>query len=154
MVAGLVFVGLVCLGIGAFAFMGYQSRSGAAPGMRDGHLARCSNKPNCLSSENPKDKKHFVVPMAMPDEGPDAARAALRRAINAMAGQINVDDQGYMAATFKSRIFGFVDDLEIRLDPEGRLIHIRSGSRVGYSDRGVNRKRIELLRDLFAKGTA
>lgn len=52
----------------------------------------------------------------------------------------------YLHATLKSRIFGFVDDLELRLDPQTDVIHIRSASRSGHYDLGVNRRRVERLR--------
>ena len=66
-----------------------------------------------------------------------------------MGGRIEAESDHYLAATFSSAIFGFVDDLEIRVDSSERVIHIRSASRVGHSDMGVNRKRTELLRKLY-----
>jgi len=57
----------------------------------------------------------------------------------------------YLSATFKSKIFGIVDDLEVRIDMEASLINVRSGSRVGYSDSGVNRTRVEELRHRLSK---
>jgi len=151
MITGIVIAGLVVLVIAAFAVMGYQSRSGAAPGLQGGHLAACPDRPNCVSSETPEDKAHFIAPLNIPAEDGAAARAALARIIAAMGGRITVDGNDYLAATFTSRVFGFVDDLEIRIDSEGGLVHMRSASRVGYSDRGVNRKRIERLRKMFDK---
>ena len=67
-----------------------------------------------------------------------------------MGGDLVVDESSYLTATFRSRVFGFVDDLEIRFDTEMPIIHLRSASRVGYSDRGVNRKRVKRLRTTFA----
>ncbi len=141
MTVAIVIGGLVVFVIAALAVLGQMSRSGAAPGLRDGHLARCSGRPNCVSSENPDDKKHFIAPLTMPTGGP----AAVRQAIEAMDGHVTAEHDGYLAATFKSRIFGFVDDVECRMDPDG-VVHVRSSSRVGHSDRDVNRKRIEQLR--------
>jgi uncharacterized protein (DUF1499 family) len=66
-----------------------------------------------------------------------------------MGGKIITDDGGYLHATFTSRIFRFVDDLELRLDGENGIIHLRSASRTGYSDFGVNRKRAEQFQALF-----
>ena len=66
-----------------------------------------------------------------------------------MGGIIQVESDNYLAVTFTSAIFKFVDDLEIRIDSTQKVIHIRSASRVGYSDMGVNKKRTELLRKLF-----
>ena len=66
-----------------------------------------------------------------------------------MGGIIHQDTDSYVAATFRSNIFRFIDDFEIRLDTENKLIHIRSASRVGNSDFGANRKRIEKLKALY-----
>jgi uncharacterized protein (DUF1499 family) len=71
-----------------------------------------------------------------------------------MGGSIQAENENYLAATFSSTIFGFVDDLELRIDPVQKVIHIRSASRVGYSDAGVNRKRIALLRKTYHRNAA
>jgi uncharacterized protein (DUF1499 family) len=52
-------------------------------------------------------------------------------------------------ATFTSKVFRFVDDVELRLDPQNNCIQVRSASRIGYSDLGVNRQRIDKLRALY-----
>ena len=66
-----------------------------------------------------------------------------------MGGSIQAEKTDYLAATFTSSIFRFVDDLEIRIDTGQEMIHLRSASRVGHSDGGVNRKRVELLKNSF-----
>lgn len=66
-----------------------------------------------------------------------------------MEGNIETESDSYIAVTFTSSFFGFVDDLEIRIDQSHDAIHVRSASRVGYSDRGVNKKRVELLKELY-----
>lgn len=71
--------------------------------------------------------------------------------IQEMGGVIHNETDDYIAATFISRIFGFVDDLEIRIDQNHRALHFRSASRVGYSDGGVNRKRVELFKRLYKR---
>ncbi|MGI9319165.1 MAG: DUF1499 domain-containing protein, partial [bacterium] len=74
---------------------------------------------------------------------------SLKTIILDMKGKIQVEQTDYLAVTFTSSIFRFVDDLEIRIDPCQRTIHLRSASRVGYSDGGVNRKRVEFLKNSF-----
>jgi len=66
-----------------------------------------------------------------------------------MGGSIQAENDNYLAATFSSSIFRFVDDLEIRFDADRKMIHMRSASRVGYSDRGINKKRIERVKILY-----
>jgi uncharacterized protein (DUF1499 family) len=71
--------------------------------------------------------------------------------IKDMGGIFQYAKDNYIAATFSSSIFGFVDDLEIRIDTNQRVMHFRSASRVGYGDGGVNRKRVELFKKLYRK---
>ena len=73
----------------------------------------------------------------------------MKTIVSGMGGSIQAEKTDYLAATFSSSIFGFVDDLEIRIDTEQNIIHLRSASRVGRGDGGVNRKRVERLKQLF-----
>ncbi len=59
------------------------------------------------------------------------------------------EEEAYWHVEFRSRVFRFVDDVEFLFGPAGRQIHVRSASRVGYSDFGANRRRIEEIRALF-----
>jgi len=69
----------------------------------------------------------------------------IKAAILATGGTITSETNSYLSATYMSKIFKFIDDVEIRHEKEN-IWHIRSASRVGYSDRGVNRKRVEAIR--------
>ena len=71
-----------------------------------------------------------------------------------MDGIIVAESAHYCAATFSSAIFAFKDDLEVRFDPTQKVIHIRSSSRVGYGDAGVNKKRTDLLKKLYNQKTS
>jgi uncharacterized protein (DUF1499 family) len=82
----------------------------------------------------------------------EVALSSLKDGIREMGGNVQVEHDNYLAATFASSIFGFVDDLEIRVDSEQKTIHLRSASRVGHGDGGVNRKRIERLRKWVNQG--
>ncbi len=111
-------------------------------------LAPCPASPNCVCSEY-SDDSHAVAAFAF--DG-DAARAwaALRAAVESLP-RTKVVSSGadYLKAEARSAVFRFVDDVEFRLDAETGLIHVRSASRVGYSDLGANRKRVEALRERF-----
>jgi uncharacterized protein (DUF1499 family) len=134
------------------ALMGVMSRSGSAPGLIDNRLAPCPDKPNCVCSEYPADTNHGIDPMPLPVNGVTDTIPAIRQAIESLGGRIEISASHYLAATFSSPLFGFVDDLEVRIDPERAIIHFRSASRAGYSDMGVNRKRVHHLR-AFLKNT-
>ena len=129
-----------------FVVLGIMSRLGNPSGMIDGKLSRCQSKPNCVCSEYPLDKAHFISPFSSQQPLSEETNQTLKQVIAEMGGQIQQEQGNYLAFTFKSALFGFVDDLEVRLDPAQSLIHIRSASRVGYSDGGVNAKRVLLFK--------
>jgi len=79
-----------------------------------------------------------------------AAKARLLMVIQSMSGsQIIANSTHYVHATYTSRVFRFIDDVEFLFDEEKHLIQVRSASRKGYSDFGANRKRIEAIRKRF-----
>ncbi|MDM8551271.1 DUF1499 domain-containing protein [Desulfobacterales bacterium HSG2] len=128
---------------------GCISRSGKAAGLIRGKLAECPARPNCVCSERKDDTDHYIEPVTIP-RNTDTLEI-LREAVRESGGVIKSDTGTYIAVTYSSALFGFVDDLEIRIDSEQNVIHIRSASRIGYSDFGVNRKRTELIKKLFYK---
>lgn len=147
MAASLSIVLLVlAIGAGAFALLGWWSHAGghSAPGLQhDGRLAPCAPAPNCVCSEAGGDEDHAVAPLTA--GGVDWAE--ITEAVRALGGTAIVVEGEYLHATFTSRIFRFVDDLELRRD--GEFLQVRSASRVGHSDLGANRKRVEALRGLL-----
>jgi uncharacterized protein (DUF1499 family) len=124
--------------------------SGTRPdnlGVKDGRFAACKPTPNCVSSQaDPADQSHYVEPIAY-----SGTMQELRRAVESMTRATVIREEGnYLYAEYKSALMGYVDDVELLLDEKARLIHVRSASRLGRSDFGVNRKRIEALRRLIA----
>lgn len=146
MIVPMVVIGLLLLVSGYFALQGYISRNANAPGLSGGVLTPCGPKPNAVCSEAGADKSHAIEPIV--SSGLEIS--ALVSGIESMGGKVRQVDANYLAAEFKSSVFGFVDDLELRKDSSEGVFHIRSASRVGYSDMGVNRKRVEQLRGLLA----
>ena len=125
------------------------SREKPSLGLVDGRLRSCSNRLNCVCSEY-EDLPSYIKPLSFSG----TVRSNWERAkqiILEMEGKIKLEDDDYLWATFNTKIFRFVDDLELRLDKENNVIHVRSGSRVGYSDMGANRRRIEDLRSRLRK---
>ncbi|MCW8996340.1 MAG: DUF1499 domain-containing protein [Psychromonas sp.] len=133
--------------------LGYISKSGKAPGLSDGKLLKCANKANCVCSEYKGEKEDYISPLIIPQHASGDSLQILKATIKELGAVIETENNTYIAATFSSSVFGFVDDLEVRLDPVKNVIHFRSSSRVGYSDFGVNKKRVELIKDLFFKKT-
>jgi uncharacterized protein (DUF1499 family) len=134
-----------------FLILGKISRSGDAAGLLNGKLQKCPDTPNCVSSEQAEDTGHYIPPISMSDHSPDQALNILKNIILELGGEIQREDGTYLSAAFSSSLFGFTDDLELRLDPKNNVIQIRSSSRVGYGDLGANRKRVELIRKLFVE---
>ena len=135
--------------IAALVALGAVSRSGAAGGLVDGRLTPCPGTPNCVGSEFPVDPVKTIEPIAFSSGDPALVKNRLKQIVQEMGGNIEAETRDYLAATFSSPIFGFVDDLEIRIDDRRKLVHLRSASRVGYGDGGVNRDRVERLKQLF-----
>lgn len=117
-------------------------------GAIDGQLRRCPNAPKCVSSQ--QQGKHGIAPLDTKGQGVDAFNR-LVTIIDALDNATLVtrrDD--YLHAEFSTQTLGFVDDVECLLSDDGSRIDVRSCSRLGYSDWGVNRKRVEMLRDRLA----
>ncbi len=117
-------------------------------GVKDGRLAPCSDSPNCVSSQTAA-PTHRMDPI--PFDG-DAATAFVRlKAVLAARPRTTVvEDRGdYLRAECVSLVFRFVDDVEFLVDRDAKVIHFRSALRVGRSDLGVNRKRMEEIRKAF-----
>ncbi len=123
------------------------------PGNNQG-LSACPDSPNCVSSLA-SDPRHKIEPLPMQGGGATAINA-LRTVIEAMPRtRIVKADEGYLHAEFTSLIFRFVDDVEFVVDNTAGVIHVRSASRIGYSDLGVNRKRVyNIHRRYLEKTTA
>jgi len=133
----------VILGIAALVVMSCKTPAPTVQ-LMDGKWRPCPDTPNCVSSESDVAASR-VAPFAFTG-APDKAWDRTRQAVLATGGRIQAERDGHLWATYTSRVFRFVDDLELRLEPSAGVIHVRSASRVGRSDLGVNRKRVEKLR--------
>ena len=113
-------------------------------GVTNGRLAPCRRTPNCVSSQaDPSDAEHYIAPLKGTMEAVRKAVASLPRAT------IVSEKQNYLHAEFRSKLLGYVDDVEFFYD--GDAIQVRSASRLGRRDFGVNRNRVERLRALLSR---
>lgn len=118
-------------------------------GVFDGKLRGCPSSPNCVSSFAP-DEKHKIASFRY-SASKSEMRARLKSVLEKMEGtKIVIEKDNYLYAEFTSKLFRFVDDVEFLLDDETKSIHFRSASRLGRSDFGVNRKRIESIKSGLA----
>ena len=108
----------------------------------DGQLAPCPDSPNCVSSQAAAgDAVHFVAAF------PLVEISRIQEAIETLERvQVIEASDRYLYAEFESEKLGFIDDVEFYRDAAAGVVHVRSASRLGRSDLGVNRKRIEGIR--------
>lgn len=131
------------------------SFSGTRPdnlGVKEGQLAPCPQSPNCVSSQAADtDTEHKIDPLTYGTD-PATAIANLKSIIeNQARTKIITETDTYLYAEFTSALMGYVDDVEFYLDADAGIIHVRSASRLGQSDLGVNRKRVEAIRLRFTE---
>lgn len=125
--------------------------SGTRPstiGMKEGRLSPCPQSPNCVSTQA-DDDAHRIDPLKYSGTKEQAKQRLVQVITSMPRARITTDEGDYIHAEFTSFLFRFVDDVEFFFDDSAGLIHFRSASRVGYSDLGVNRKRMEEIRGRF-----
>lgn len=111
-------------------------------GVMNGRFAPCKRTPNCVSSQaDPTDKEHYIAPLK-------GTMEELRKAVESLPRtRVIAADSHYLYAEFRSKLLRYVDDVEFYYD--GKAIQVRSASRLGRRDFGVNRNRIEEIRRLL-----
>lgn len=132
----------------AAAFMSLFSIRGRRPtgiGVRGAQLAPCPASPNCVCSDE-SDAEHTIAAFRLAVPATQAWPAVKQAVLALPRTEIVSEHPDYLHAECSSALFGFVDDLELNLRPKAGIIGVRSASRVGYSDFGVNRRRVEAIR--------
>jgi len=121
-------------------------------GLKNQRLSPCPGTPNCVSSQG-KNLQHRVQPITFKGTQ-EHAKERLHRVINSMSGtRIITQDFLYWHVEFTTQLLRFIDDVEFYFDGTQSLIHVRSASRQGYWDLGVNRKRVKTIRSRFEEMT-
>jgi len=137
-IIGLLFVGL-----------SMSSRKQPELGLLNGQLRPCPVTPNCVCSEQQVEGA-FIKPLVYTTTADNAWRK-IKQAIAETGGVVLTEQNGYLHARYETPLMRYVDDVELRLDENKQVIHIRSSSRVGHSDLGANRKRAGRIRATFDK---
>jgi uncharacterized protein (DUF1499 family) len=108
-------------------------------GVKEGKLAACPGTPNCVNSQS-DDAQSKIEPL------PAKSIAEIKKVVEGMERTTIIEEtDNYLRAEFKSKLMGYVDDVEFYLD-DANTLQVRSASRLGKSDLGVNRKRVEEIR--------
>lgn len=118
-------------------------------GVHEGKLAPCPNAPHCVASQN-ANPQQYIAPLQYAGTASDARQRLVEVISSLERSRIETLQDDYIHSTFRSRWFGFVDDVEFLILPETGLIQVRSSSRSGYYDFNVNRNRMEIIRKRFA----
>jgi uncharacterized protein (DUF1499 family) len=138
---------LAIIGLWFVGCMDYQSL-----GVTNGRLKDCPDYPNCVNSQvSADDKTHYIEPIPYAGNRSEAIEKMKQAILSFDRTEILKSDSTYIHAAFTSKIFRFVDDVEFYADDRSGKIHVRSASRLGMGDHGVNRDRIESLRSVFEK---
>ena len=130
-----------------FSIIGCTGNRPVDLGLKDGYLRPCPSSPNCVNSMVNEDEVHRIDPFR------GVSLAELRELLqNEESVEIVTDHENYLHAEFTSLIMRFVDDVEFFSVAEEQVIHVRSASRLGRSDLGANRRRVEGLRTKLLGG--
>ena len=117
-------------------------------GVIDGKLGGCPSSPNCVSSEA-NDAAHRVVPIEFTGPMADAREQLIHIVGQLPRTRLVTEQENYLHFECRSKIFRFIDDLEFYIDAKSKNIQMRSASRIGYSDLGVNRDRVNKITEAF-----
>jgi uncharacterized protein (DUF1499 family) len=130
-------------------------------GVRDGRLKAPSNTPNSVSSQarlwagHPRAEQAHIEPLALRDGDGPATLALLARLVQAAPGAVLVDSRpDYLYAQFSTPLMKYTDDVEFWWDRDLGVVQVRSASRLGRSDLGANRQRVEVLRQRLLSAQA
>ena len=150
---------LLVLGVALIAAGQVGLLQGRAPvdlGVHSGKLKPPSLTENSVTSQaalfpdHPQRQYAEIAPLALRGDGP-APIAKLKAVVQAMPGaQLIKSEPDYLYAQYTTRLMKFVDDVELWYDPQAQVIQVRSASRVGRGDMGVNRQRVEAVRQALA----
>jgi uncharacterized protein (DUF1499 family) len=133
-----------------FLLGGCSSHPPASIGVYDGKLSPCPDSPNCVSSMSEVEEA-FILPLDVQGDRGEVMNM-LKGILNDYGGvEVLSERDDYLHAGFRSKVFGFVDDVEFYFPEGSSQLHVRSASRLGYWDAGANRKRIEKIRVLLKK---
>jgi uncharacterized protein (DUF1499 family) len=131
-----------------FVLLACSGNNNGASGIDSGKLPPCPDKHNCVSSQS-ADQRHAIDPLYYNGSKEKAKRDLIKTIETSKRARVVRLEGDYIHAEFTSAFFRFVDDVDFILDDHNKTIHLRSASRVGYSDMGVNRRRVKEIRARF-----
>jgi len=149
-----VIIGVVVVGI-AVIFIGFRfviqqlSTAPSTLGHTDGKFSLCPDQPNCVSSQAEETSEHYIAPISYQGEVETVQTTMLTILSSLPSAQIETNQSDYIHIKTNSPFIGYVDDTEFYFDETAQVIHVRAAARLGYSDLGKNRARVEEIRQKF-----
>ena len=139
-------LGLLSFVLGALMFWKASKSKNQSPevGLVQGQFRPCGPKPNCVSSQAEENSKYYVSPIT--NDEVESIWGKLPGVLQEMGLRLMQKSEIYLHFTAQTPLMGFVDDVEVLYLKDKKEIHFRSQSRVGYSDLGANRKRVEKIK--------
>ncbi len=144
----------MCIACGVLFLLMFSGCTGERPtdiGVHDGKLKNCPSSPNCVSTNATEDAEHSVTPLLFSADSMEVMKRVRLAVKSQDRARIITENENYLYAEFESLVFRFVDDVEFYFDSQTGTLHVRSASRIGESDLGVNRERVELIYSLLKK---
>jgi len=120
-------------------------------GIINGKFKLCPKTPNCVSTMAPKEDKHYISPISYYSSQEEAVEKIIQIINSFKRSTIIVKEIDYIHAIFSTKLLKFKDDVEFYFDDQNKIIHFKSASRIGSSDLGTNRKRMEKIRKLYSR---
>lgn len=134
-----------------FVYVRFANKAPNDLGINEGLLKTCPSTPNCVSSQaDIEDSVHYLEPIVYSGSRKETQLLIESYFLNQGNARIVKSELGYAYFEAKSKLVGYIDDVEFYLPEGDSVVHFRSASRVGYSDRGVNRERIVQLGTFLA----
>ena len=127
----------------------FMAKSKKLVGIVDGKFYPCPNSPNCVSTQATEDK-HKMDPIQYSGSLNEAKEKIIKIVNSLKRSKIITNKENYIHVEFRTATFKFVDDVEFLFDEKEKIIHFRSRARLGYSDMGVNRKRMNNIKNMYA----
>ena len=133
-----------------FIYVGVSNQPPEDLGVTDGLLKPCPSSPNCVSTQAaPEDMAHYSEPIIYTGDRKETQLTIESYMLSKGNARIVSSTLGYVHFEIKSRLVGYIDDVEFYLPEADSVVHFRSASRVGHSDFGVNRERVRQIQDLL-----
>ncbi|WP_417561262.1 DUF1499 domain-containing protein [Marinomonas sp.] len=141
---------IVALFVGFFIYVNISNKLPEGLGVTDGELLSCPSSPNCVSTQaSPEDVEHYAEPIIYTGNRMKTQLSIESFILSKGNAHLVSSTLGYVHFEVKSALIGYIDDVEFYLPEGDSVVHMRSASRVGYSDFGNNRERVRQIRSLL-----